>query len=60
LREIYIQIYSRNLNILPEFQRNRWEAYQEMQEYRNNPRIIDGERLYVSQIPDVFNDRIYW
>lgn len=60
LKQIYIQFYSRDINSLPEFQRNRWTAFQEMQDYRNNPRIIDGERYYVSQIPDVFNDRFYW
>lgn len=60
LEAIYVRYYSRNLSILPEFQRNRWEAYQEMQDYMNNPRIINGERHYVSQIPNVFNDRLYW
>lgn len=60
LKLLYIRVYSQDLDRMPTFQKTRWEAYEEMQAYMNNPRIINGQELYVNSIPNVFDDRLYW
>jgi len=60
LKVIYLNFYSKNINLLPSGILFRLEAYYEMLKYHEKCRIVKWKKICAKSIPNVFNKNYYY